>query len=151
MKAFIVLLILGSFLSCTKQLITPPDKSVSDEETEKTKLDIINKLGEIKNSKNVYYVVIIDHQKKSKIEYPIPKDKKWAIPVDLGSTECETLGEEVGAKDFFLMELSCKGASEYDIASVVACGPNDKFDAETLRVLKKGNPYLTIQIHCTLK
>ena len=78
------------------------------------------------------------------------KKKVYGIGVDLGSSYCETMGEELGAKDFFLMELNCKGTTDFEISAVVACGPNDKFDAETLRLSKSGNPKFTIQIHCSL-
>ena len=148
MKNAIIFIILGILISCTKQLVVEPEVG-GELEKENTKLEITRNLGEKKSSQNKYNVVIIDHIKNSKIEYPVPKDKKWTLPIDLGNTKCHTMGEEVGTKDYFLMELFCDSTSEFDIASVVACGPNEKFDAETLRILKDGRPYLTLQIQCS--
>ncbi|TDJ09116.1 MAG: hypothetical protein E2O68_00760 [Deltaproteobacteria bacterium] len=148
MKNVIIFMLLGVFLSCTKQLIVEP-VARSGQDKENTKLEITKVLGEKKISLNKYNVIIIDHLKKSKIEYPVPKDKKWVLPVNFNGVNCFTLGEEVGTKDFFLMELSCGGKTEFTLASVVACGPNNTFDAETMRVLKNGTLYLTLQLQCS--
>ena len=145
MKNLVILLLLATLVSCTKQLIVEPG---SGDGKESSKLEITKFLGEKRFSNNSYYVIIIDHEKNSKIEYPIPKDKEWHLPPNLTSTNCQTKGEEVGTKEFFLMELYCKGV-ELDMASVVACGPKDKSDAETLRVLKNGKPLITFQLKCT--
>jgi hypothetical protein len=142
MKNLVILLLLATIFSCTKPLVVQPSDG-----KESTKLEITKTLGEKRSSNNNYHVIIIDHEKNSKIEYPVPKDKKWRLPLNLTSSQCQTMGEEVGTKEFFLMELYCNGI-EVDIASVVACGINDKSDAETIRLLKKGVPFFTLQLKC---
>jgi len=148
MKKLIILMLLGTLFSCTKQLVVQPLVG-SGQDKEKTKLEVIRTLGEKRISENSYVVVIIDHIKSSRIEYPVPKEKSWELPLTSIGITCKTNGEEVGTKEFFLMEVICQGQTEYDLASVVACGINNKFDAETLRIIKQERPILTIQIQCS--
>lgn len=145
MKSLLFILFLSA---CTKQLVIEPD-NFSDKGIEKAKLEKTAVLGENNESRNKYNIIIINHEKNSTIEYAVPKNQEWVLPADLSPIACKTKGEELGSQKLFLMALSCSGVTQYELASIVACGVPRKFDAETLRILRDGRPYLTIQLRCS--